>query len=238
MEVLHTRRVVELVVCWQGHVEIVFVEFIGGTLEAVIALAGVPVTAVLRTAGLLSAQLTARYLSACHCIMASLVTPDSPYQSMDPNYRPPAGDLQEPNLFPELADLPPVQDDPIPQQMLEDEEVVRLDNVHKTYLLGLEGVTALRGVTLSVKKGEFVCILGTSGGGKTTLLNMVGTIDKPTKGDVWLGGVRIKSSTRDSVMANIRLHKLAFVFQSFNLISSMTALENVELPMLLLVTSK
>ena len=145
------------------------------------------------------------------------------------------GDLHPPSIYPELSDVPFDPANQLPRPLLlEDEVVVRLDNVHKTYLLGLEGVTALRGVTISVKKGEFVCILGTSGGGKTTMLNMIGTIDKPTKGDVWLGGVRIKSSTRDTVLANMRLHKLAFVFQSFNLIASMTALENVELPMLLL----
>lgn len=166
-----------------------------------------------------------------------IIAPDStPYQTIEMRNR---GDLQPPNIYPEVSDAPfmplPVPTDQLPPPLLEDEVVVRLDNVHKTYLLGLEGVTALRGVTISIKKGEFVCILGTSGGGKTTMLNMIGTIDKPTKGDVWLAGVRIKSSTRDTVLANMRLHKLAFVFQSFNLIASMTALENVELPMLLLV---
>lgn len=164
-----------------------------------------------------------------------IIAPDStPYQSVEMRNRQVEGDLQPPGIYPELSDAPFVPANQLPRPLLEDEVVVRLDNVHKTYLLGLEGVTALRGVTISVKKGEFVCILGTSGGGKTTMLNMIGTIDKPTKGDVWLGGVRIKSSTRDTVLANMRLHKLAFVFQSFNLIASMTALENVELPMLLL----
>lgn len=66
------------------------------------------------------------------------------------------------------------------------DELIKLVNVHKTYLMGLEGVQALRGINLTVKRGEFVCILGTSGGGKTTLLNIIGTIDKPTKGDLYL----------------------------------------------------
>ena len=114
------------------------------------------------------------------------------------------------------------------------DEVIRVENVHKTFLIGLEGVAALRGVSISVRKGEFVCILGTSGGGKTTLLNIMGTIDKPTKGHVWLSGHRVKPNTNDRVLADLRLKKLSFVFQTFNLISSMTALENVELPMLLL----
>ena len=110
-------------------------------------------------------------------------------------------------------------------------EVIRLVNVHKTYLLGLEGVPALRGVNLSINSGEFVCILGTSGGGKTTMLNIIGTIDKPSKGDVYICGLRIKYSTKDQLLASIRLNKLGFVFQTFNLIGSLTALENVELPM-------
>lgn len=66
------------------------------------------------------------------------------------------------------------------------DELIKLVNVHKTYLMGLEGVQALRGINLTIRKGEFVCILGTSGGGKTTLLNIIGTIDKPTKGDLYL----------------------------------------------------
>ena len=77
------------------------------------------------------------------------------------------------------------------------EEVIKLVNVHKTYLLGLEGVPALRGVGLSIRSGEFITILGTSGGGKTTLLHIIGTIDKPSKGDVYICGLRIKYSTKD-----------------------------------------
>jgi putative ABC transport system ATP-binding protein len=111
------------------------------------------------------------------------------------------------------------------------EEVIKLVNVHKTYLLGLEGVPALRGVNLSIRAGEFITVLGTSGGGKTTLLNIIGTIDKPSKGDVYICGLRIKYSTKDQLLASIRLNKLGFVFQTFNLIGSLTALENVELPM-------
>ena len=76
-------------------------------------------------------------------------------------------------------------------------EVIKLVNVHKTYLLGLEGVPALRGVNLTINAGEFICVLGTSGGGKTTLLNIIGTIDKPSKGDVYICGLRIKYSTKD-----------------------------------------
>lgn len=112
-----------------------------------------------------------------------------------------------------------------------DEYVIDIENVHKTYLLGLEGVAALRGVSVKVKRKEFVCVFGTSGGGKTTFLNIIGTIDKPTKGNVFVDGVRIRNKTADSDLASLRLNKLSFVFQTFNLISSLTALENVELPM-------
>jgi len=111
--------------------------------------------------------------------------------------------------------------------------VIAMKNVHKTYLLGIEGVPALRGVSLSIKRGEFVCIFGTSGGGKTTMLNIIGTIDKPTKGELKLSGHRITQSTADSVLSEVRLTKLGFVFQTFNLLSSLTALENVEMPMIL-----
>jgi putative ABC transport system ATP-binding protein len=72
------------------------------------------------------------------------------------------------------------------------DEVIKIVNVHKTYLLGIEGVPALRGVNVTIREGEFICILGTSGGGKTTLLNIIGTIDKPSKGDIYICGLRIK----------------------------------------------
>jgi len=115
----------------------------------------------------------------------------------------------------------------------DEDVVIAMKNVHKTYLLGIEGVPALRGVSLTIKRGEFVCIFGTSGGGKTTLLNIMGTIDKPTKGELKLGGVRVTNSTKDSELSDIRLAKLGFVFQTFNLLSALTALENVEMPMIL-----
>jgi putative ABC transport system ATP-binding protein len=114
-----------------------------------------------------------------------------------------------------------------------EDTIVFMNNVHKTYLLGIEGVPALRGVSLSVKRGEFVCIFGTSGGGKTTMLNIMGTIDKPTKGELKLCGTLVNSNTKDSTLSELRLKKIGFVFQTFNLLGSMTALENVEMPMTL-----
>ncbi|CEM10534.1 unnamed protein product [Vitrella brassicaformis CCMP3155] len=115
-----------------------------------------------------------------------------------------------------------------------DAVVIVLDNLFKTYLLGVEGVPALRGVSLTITKGEFVTILGKSGGGKTTMLNIIGTIDKPTKGSLWLCGHRIHSQTFEDFLAALRLSQIGFVFQTFNLISSLSALENVCLPMMLL----
>merc|ERR1712000_105754 len=111
--------------------------------------------------------------------------------------------------------------------------IVSMKNVHKTYLLGVEGIPALRGVSLTIKRGEFVVVFGTSGGGKTTLLNLIGTIDKPTKGELFLCGQRINDKTSDALLAEIRLKKMGFVFQTFNLLSSLSAQENVEMPMVL-----
>ncbi|KAG5457469.1 MAG: P-loop containing nucleoside triphosphate hydrolase protein, partial [Olpidium bornovanus] len=106
--------------------------------------------------------------------------------------------------------------------------IVQLNNIHKTYLLGVEGVPALR-----ICRGEWVVVYGTSGGGKTSLLNIIGTVDTPTKGDLTVCGTKITSRTKDAELAFLRLTKLGFVFQTFNLLPSMTARENVELPMML-----
>ena len=111
--------------------------------------------------------------------------------------------------------------------------VVSCENIQKTYLLGTEGVAALRGVSLDIYEGEFCVIYGNSGGGKTTLLNILGTIDQPTKGNLSVMGYRLTPRTDDSVFANLRLHHLGFVFQTFNLLSTMTAEENVRVPMVL-----
>lgn len=112
-----------------------------------------------------------------------------------------------------------------------DGNAIILRNVHKTYLIGIEGVPALRGVSLKVRKGEFLIILGTSGGGKTTMLNIIGTIDTPSRGDVIIFDKLIRASTTDKELSSIRLDQVAFVFQSFNLFPNLNVLENVEIPM-------
>ncbi len=91
-------------------------------------------------------------------------------------------------------------------------------------------MVALRGVTFKVKRGDFVSIIGPSGSGKSTLLNLIGALDRPTKGKVIIDGVNVINLS-DGALAKLRNRKIGFVFQSFNLINSMTALENVELPL-------
>jgi putative ABC transport system ATP-binding protein len=135
-------------------------------------------------------------------------------------------------------DLLELQDHLVNKNMRRDEAdhrevIIKMENIQKTYLLGIEGVTAVRGVDLQVRRGEFLLILGTSGGGKSSLLNVMGTIDTPSRGNLKLFGEYMRASTKDSEYAKIRLEKIGFVFQSFNLIGTMTATENVELPMLL-----
>ena len=119
----------------------------------------------------------------------------------------------------------------IPEAIKPEEDVIVLRNIHKTYLIGIEGVPALRGVSLTVKKGEFLIIFGTSGGGKTTMLNIIGTIDTPSRGDIKIFEKLIKSDTPDQDLSNIRLNNISFVFQSFNLFQNLNVLENVEMPM-------
>src|SRR3989344_6286536 len=110
------------------------------------------------------------------------------------------------------------------------EAIIKLDNVWKTYEMGEVKVNALQGVNLEIKKGEFVAIMGPSGSGKSTAVNMVGALDIPTKGKIYLEGQDI-SKLSESDLAQIRGKKIGFIFQTFNLILTLSALENVALPM-------
>lgn len=110
------------------------------------------------------------------------------------------------------------------------ETVIKLKDVHKNYQMGETTVEALRGSTLKVEKGEFLSIEGPSGSGKSTLMNMIGCLDLPTSGKVHLEKWNIED-LHESDLAQIRGKKIGFVFQTFNLIQSLTALENVMLPM-------
>jgi putative ABC transport system ATP-binding protein len=109
--------------------------------------------------------------------------------------------------------------------------IISLDHIHKTYSMGDVEVHALRGISLEIKKGEFVAIMGTSGSGKSTTMNIIGCLDRPTKGHYFLDGEDLSQLSKDQ-RADIRNKKLGFVFQGFNLLSRTSALENVELPML------
>ena len=112
-------------------------------------------------------------------------------------------------------------------------EVIRLEGIHKTYSMGDVEVHALRGASLSIREGEFVAIMGASGSGKSTTMNIIGCLDSPTRGSYALDGEDVSKLSKDE-RADIRLRKLGFVFQGFNLLSRTSALENVELPMLYL----
>ncbi len=109
--------------------------------------------------------------------------------------------------------------------------VIKLDGIHKTYHTGEVDVKAVRGVSLEIARGEFVAIMGASGSGKSTMMNIVGCLDRPTQGRYFLDGVDVSGLDRDA-LADIRNQKIGFVFQGFNLLSRTSAIENVELPML------
>ena len=109
--------------------------------------------------------------------------------------------------------------------------VIQLDHIHKTYTMGDVNVHALRGVSLTIREGEFVAIMGASGSGKSTSMNIIGCLDRPTRGTYILDGQDVSEMTKDE-RADIRCQKIGFVFQGFNLLSRTSALENVELPML------
>ena len=112
------------------------------------------------------------------------------------------------------------------------ENVVVTKDLKKTYLLGEVKVPALRGVNMEIKRGEMVSIMGPSGSGKTTLLNLLGGLDRPTAGKIWIDGVDI-STLSDSELVRLRLDKIGFIFQQYYLVPWLTALANVEIPLML-----
>jgi putative ABC transport system ATP-binding protein len=109
--------------------------------------------------------------------------------------------------------------------------IIRTDDLWKTYVMGVEEVHALRGVSFEVKRGEYLAIMGPSGSGKSTLMNLIGCLDTPSKGQYWLNG-KLVSEMDDDELAYIRNKEIGFVFQTFNLLPRATALHNVELPLI------
>ncbi|MDD2951945.1 MAG: ABC transporter ATP-binding protein [Parabacteroides sp.] len=110
-------------------------------------------------------------------------------------------------------------------------EIIRLDNIKRDFHVGDETVHALRGVSFTIREGEFVTIMGTSGSGKSTLLNTLGCLDTPTSGEYYLDGVSVRTMNKNQ-RATLRNRKIGFVFQSYNLLAKTTAVENVELPLM------
>ncbi len=112
-----------------------------------------------------------------------------------------------------------------------DNIIIETKDVWKIYKLGKIEYPALRGVSVRIRKGEFVSIMGPSGSGKSTFLNLIGALDRPTRGEVLIDGKRLKELS-DEQLARFRRNHIGFIFQTFNLIPRLTALENVEVPMI------
>lgn len=112
-----------------------------------------------------------------------------------------------------------------------EKEIIKIENIRRDFTVGSETVHALRGVSFSIRAGEFVTIMGTSGSGKSTMLNILGCLDTPTSGEYYLDGISVRTMGKND-RATLRNRKIGFVFQSYNLLPKTTALENVELPLL------
>jgi putative ABC transport system ATP-binding protein len=108
--------------------------------------------------------------------------------------------------------------------------IIEVDSLKKDFFVGDVTVHALRGINIQIRKGEFVAIMGTSGSGKSTMLNILGCLDKPSSGSYKLDGISVSELNKNE-LAELRNHKLGFVFQAYNLLSRTSALENVELPL-------
>ena len=109
--------------------------------------------------------------------------------------------------------------------------IIKIEDIRRDFIVGSETVHALRGVSFDINQGEFVSIMGTSGSGKSTMLNILGCLDKPTSGEYYIDRIAVSKLSKDK-LSLIRNRKIGFVFQSYNLLPRTTAIENVELPLL------
>ena len=114
--------------------------------------------------------------------------------------------------------------------MSEQNSIIKVENLKRTFVVGSEEVHALKGVSFDIRQGEFVSIMGSSGSGKSTLLNILGCLDQPTAGEYYIDGISVRERTKNE-LSDIRNRKIGFVFQSYNLLPRTSALENVELPL-------
>ena len=108
--------------------------------------------------------------------------------------------------------------------------VIQIRDLSRSYVMGAETVNALRGVSMEIRRNEYVAIMGPSGSGKSTLMNLIGCLDTPSTGEYWLNGQEV-SRMPDDALARVRNREIGFVFQTFNLLPRATALQNVELPL-------
>lgn len=115
--------------------------------------------------------------------------------------------------------------------------LISIKSLNKTYIMGAETVEALKDVTINIEKNEYVALMGPSGSGKSTLMNLLGCLDSPTRGEYWLNGTEV-STMDDGELAAVRNKEIGFVFQTFNLMPRLSALENVALPLVYAGVSK
>jgi len=117
------------------------------------------------------------------------------------------------------------------EELLRQNIIIQTYNLRKTYVMGDQEIHAVNGVDMTIKKGEYVALMGPSGSGKSTFMNMIGALDTPTSGDYYIRG-QLVSKMSDDDLAHIRNREIGFVFQTFNLLPRLTALQNVELPLI------
>lgn len=115
---------------------------------------------------------------------------------------------------------------------VESSVILRASNLHKLYAFGETSVAALRGVDITIEQGDFAALCGPSGSGKSTLLNLLGLLEPPNQGEIWLDGQTVDQGATEA-LDKLRRNRLGFVFQSFNLVPVLSAIENVELPLLM-----